>query len=593
MKWVKVEQATFWQLAVFLVILFVLSSCNNGVIEPTKASEFDVSRGLPVNLGGDGDPFDNATILKVEIQMLESEFQQLRSEGRSLADSTRQCDQSFQYSEFSSTVSIDDTVLDNVVVRKKGYLGSLSPKRPSLKLYFAKDYTGRTYKHTDRLTLNNNRQDVSNVRQCLSYTLFHKAGLAAPKCSLASVTVNGEDLGLFSNVESIKEPFLRRVFGNDRGNLYEANLTDFGQHLNTRFEKKNNEGRGRDDLKLIADALAISANELFISQLKSIVDLDYFIRYWAMETLLGNWDSASGNANNFYLYRSQENEKFYFIPWGNDASFSVYHELKPDSSPLFRNFHLANRLYAIEAYRQQYFDTINEYLTTLWNERDLQSHILSVQEQTGIASDKIQSILMFISGRGEPGDDNYIPSQRERLQMAMASPFENGAVHLAADTPANCQEPYTSAIEARIMSINGSDSGFFRFTDTRGKQVNASVSLAAIETDSVIASIDKEKSPVVHRLQVVGADTNNAFKPYVLQIFIEQDDMKVGTFPLHAFANGLLLFEVSPQDPLAVKTLALSDDGDMTIHRVDQKNGVLNVDVSINASIVFPEPEDE
>ncbi len=40
----------------------------------------------------------------------------------------------------------------------------------------------------------------------MAYKLFNDAGVQAPRCSFAKVTVNGEYLGLYSNVESIGKP---------------------------------------------------------------------------------------------------------------------------------------------------------------------------------------------------------------------------------------------------------------------------------------------------------------------------------------------------------------------------------------------------
>ena len=52
----------------------------------------------------------------------------------------------------------------------------------------------------DRLTLNNNKQDTALVSQVLTYRVFREAGLHAPRCCLVRVIVNGEDLGVYSNV---------------------------------------------------------------------------------------------------------------------------------------------------------------------------------------------------------------------------------------------------------------------------------------------------------------------------------------------------------------------------------------------------------
>ena len=78
-----------------------------------------------------------------------------------------------------------------------------------------------------RFTLNNAKQDPSYVNQCIGYDLFRAAGVPAPRCNFANVTVNGENLGLYVHVESVKKPYLRQYFASDEGNLYEGTLSDF------------------------------------------------------------------------------------------------------------------------------------------------------------------------------------------------------------------------------------------------------------------------------------------------------------------------------------------------------------------------------
>ena len=44
--------------------------------------------------------------------------------------------------------------------------------------------------------------------------MFEKAGLPAPRCNFARVSMNGEDLGIYVHVEPVKKAFLRDNFRN-------------------------------------------------------------------------------------------------------------------------------------------------------------------------------------------------------------------------------------------------------------------------------------------------------------------------------------------------------------------------------------------
>lgn len=568
-------------------LLILLSACGDGGTSTSSPSDFDPPL-EPVNIGGDGDLFDPERLIDVKITLPAQDFAKLKAEGRTLASTARECPAEFEYTEFAAKVTIDGDTMDNVMVRKKGFMGSLSPSRPSLKLDFNDLHKGRTYQHMSRMTLNNNRQDASNARQCLGYDLFRSAGIHAPRCNFAKVSVNGEDLGIFTNVEPIKKPFLARTFGDDDGNLYEAQLSDFGTHLNDRFEKKTNKKENdRTDLQTVADALQLP-DEQMMNVLPQLLDVDEFITFWALETLLGFWDSATGNANNFYIYRSPTDGRFHFIPWGADTAFNRTHLLKPDSGPLYRNFHLAARLYGMDTYRQQYLDTLEDLLQNHWDEAALQAELDRIRQLTGTPESAQESVIRFISGHGEPGDDDYLPSQRQRLASAIAGELPDGAVHLLEDVAPDCDtQPLTTQLTASIKASGGTDTGIFSFKLPGGQQVSASLTFAAFEVDSLVYTLSKETSPPVVSLLLIGADINDAFTPYVLQVFIEVTDYVPGTHVLHGLATNMLLFEVEQGDPVGINTLALGATGTITINSVGTGAQEGDVDLTMDVTLEY------
>jgi spore coat protein CotH len=128
-----------------------------------------------------------------------------------------------------------------------------------------------------RMTLNNNRQDPSNTHQCMAYGLFQAAGSIAPRCNFAHVVVNGEYLGIYTHVESVKKPMLRRHFESDEGNLYEGQVSDFTEFRVGRMELKTNEEENdRADLAVLVEVLQ-SADADLISGLRPVVDLNHLV----------------------------------------------------------------------------------------------------------------------------------------------------------------------------------------------------------------------------------------------------------------------------------------------------------------------------
>ena len=73
----------------------------------------------------------------------------------------------------------------DVGLRKKGLLGSVNAQRPSIKINFDKFGVEQEFEGISLMTLNNNDTDSSLIKQHLSYELFRKAGIPAPRCNFA------------------------------------------------------------------------------------------------------------------------------------------------------------------------------------------------------------------------------------------------------------------------------------------------------------------------------------------------------------------------------------------------------------------------
>ena len=376
-----------------LGLSLLLLGCSSDAASPPEATA-GVGGQIPL----DPDPMENPApaepaalydpehLVEVSIELAASDWEKLRAEGRSLFDFFLARNAELEYSEFAAVATVDGQRYENVTVRKKGALGSMSRLRPSLKLDFGDGPRDPALPDLRRLTLNNNRQDPSHAKQCLVYGLFAKAGLAAPRCNLAHVMVNGEDLGTFSNVEAIKKPFLRRYFANDSGNLYEAQGVDFSAADLSRFELKTNEAANdRGDLQRLITALDAPDAEL-VTRLSEVLDLDQFRDFWALETLTGHWDGYAGNRNNYFAYADPESGLFHFMPWGTDGTFVESNPVDPlnTTRTVYARSRIANRLYNLADQRQRFRDRLSELSASAWNEATL---VAELEQLTALAPD--------------------------------------------------------------------------------------------------------------------------------------------------------------------------------------------------------------
>ena len=87
------------------------------------------------------------------------------------------------------------------------------------------------------------------------------------------------------------------------------NLTDFFADRIERFEVKGDGGESaREPLRRVTGILS-KEGDLSVDELERVVDLDAFLRYWAVESLIGFWDGYTNNQNNYFIYEKPGSSK--------------------------------------------------------------------------------------------------------------------------------------------------------------------------------------------------------------------------------------------------------------------------------------------
>ncbi len=332
------------------------------------------------------DIFPTDRVIDVQITVSERDWNTIRFQSRNFMDALNERRQfgpiEHPYTYVEASVSIDGVVFPKVGIRKKGFIGSQSHTRPSLKIKLNHIDKKGEIEGLTNLTLNNNKQDTSLMSQFMGYALFNAIGSPAPRCAYAKVTVNGKNLGIYSHVETMRPPLLKRAFGNSKGPLYEGTVVDFYKDWENSFEhKRGDDTQGRAQINALIDLLADpKATEAAIGEL---VDLESFYRFWAAEGLVGFWDGYSGNKNNFFVYLNPEDNKFYFIPWGMDSIFTKMSKLEfmnNRRAPISVKTQglIAYKLYQLESGRERYAEALTKILDSHWNVPELLATLDSV-----------------------------------------------------------------------------------------------------------------------------------------------------------------------------------------------------------------------
>jgi spore coat protein CotH len=217
------------------------------------------------------------------------------------------------------------------------------------------------------LNLKSMWNDVSQMREAISWKMFNLAGVPSSRHTYARLCINNEYKGLYSVIEDVDDSFLENHFPhNDKGNLYKAvwenadngpaDLTDKkpicknpDSELRTYSLKTNDKEKDPVIYKSCKDLekfvsiingpadkpeqdLFFSKPE-FASQVRSVFDVDSFLRWAAVNNLLGAWDNYWATPGNYYLYNSGgapafkkdfiNHPYFTWVPWDYDNVLGI------------------------------------------------------------------------------------------------------------------------------------------------------------------------------------------------------------------------------------------------------------------------------
>lgn len=230
--------------------------------------------------------------------------------------------------------------LQDVGFRLRGNTSRFSQKK-SFKVSFNTYVSGRKYQGVKKINLNGQHNDPTMIREKLFYDTWKKSGMVERRTSFVRVYINQDYYGLYTNLEEFDKDWLDRVYGENDGNLYKctypADLVYLGSDQQTykdiesgsatggrAYDLQTNEAEDdySDFVELLAE-LDQPADELFAARISEFINVDEFLKAFALDVASGNWDDYMYNQNNFFLYHNLDNGKFEFISYDTDNTFGV------------------------------------------------------------------------------------------------------------------------------------------------------------------------------------------------------------------------------------------------------------------------------
>ena len=240
-----------------------------------------------------------------------------------------------------------DVTVARIGVRYKGSIGSLRlcfdqqgnrtcPKL-SMKLDFDQYVDGQRFLGLEHLNLHAMMRDPSLCKDRIAYGLFRAAGVPAPRANHGRLSVNGDDLGLFVQVEAIDGEFVEdhfRAIDGGEGNLYKE---VWPVHLGPepyRAALETNASPTADVGAMIrfTQAIAAATPATFRATIGTWTDRPTLVSFLAVDRLIDSWDGFVGwycnqagqcSNHNFYWYQETARDRLWLLPWDLDNTMHV------------------------------------------------------------------------------------------------------------------------------------------------------------------------------------------------------------------------------------------------------------------------------
>jgi len=272
--------------------------------------------------------------------------------------------------ELKRDIWIDDPIPAQLTVEGKRLEIDLSYRGSHIRDFEKKSYQITYYKPTkfrgsNRLHLNAEFKDPSIIRNKLSFDFFTELGNLAPLSRHVLLTINGKVEGVYLEIESVDDNFLKRrnlpngaIFYAVDGDANFSLMSDLDKEtkksLVLGYERKC--GSNLDDYYL--QEMIFTINTLskadFEKGVLKYIDVEKYLHWVAGIIFTANYD---GFVHNYALYRNGDTGLFEVIPWDYDATWGrdVNGKLMEAGYVPIEGFNtLTARILDVDNYRKQY-----------------------------------------------------------------------------------------------------------------------------------------------------------------------------------------------------------------------------------------------
>ncbi|MCP4678797.1 MAG: cellulosomal protein [Deltaproteobacteria bacterium] len=239
-----------------------------------------------------------------------------------------------------------------------------------------------------RLSLGSNASDPSLLRDKVAGDLFRASGVPSPWRSFYRVYVDVGDgptyFGLYTIAEVPDKPMLETQLGNSDGNLYKPD--GYGARWTTEdydeacFPKKLNEvAADWSDIETAISALNASRDnpEKWRADLEKTLNVDGFLNWLAVNTVIQDWDTYGIFSHNYYLYGDTNDAgRLTWIPWDHNLSLhNIKGMLSIGLTEVSERWPLIRYLMDDPVYNDMYFEHVEAIVAGAFDVEEFQKRI--------------------------------------------------------------------------------------------------------------------------------------------------------------------------------------------------------------------------
>jgi spore coat protein H len=299
-----------------------------------------------------------------------------------------------QLQELNSDIWSDETVPAKLTIDSKTHIIEVTYRGALIrelkkKSYFIEFIKPKTFFGAREIHLNAEYLDPSLMRNKLSFDFFRTLGALSPQAFYVNLKQNGQELGIYLQLESVDDLFLYKrglpkgpIFygSNDDANfsLLDPESNKPKRALDAGYKLKVGETADLEHLRKLIYKINTVSRADFEKEILHLLDVKDYIRWLVGVVCTQNFD---GFIHNYALYLNEATQLFQIIPWDYDGTWGrdcKGRKMEFDYVPIRGYNTLTARLLDVPLFRLQYQELLEEALEDHFTISALQPQIASM-----------------------------------------------------------------------------------------------------------------------------------------------------------------------------------------------------------------------